>query len=153
NAAHHMPGHGRIDLTGQLNEARVDAEMPRCPRQIERVNRNAVATQSWSRIERLKTKRLGLGRRNDFPNVDIHGIKYDLELVNQGNMNSRIGILKYFASLRPLIVADGDHENNRPLVKCNRQLATIAVHAANDFGDIARGVLGIARVFPFWTKS
>src|SRR5262249_5075242 len=54
----HM-GHSGIDFTSKFDKAGRDVVFPRFPRKIEGVNRNAVAPEAWSRIERHEAKRFG----------------------------------------------------------------------------------------------
>src|SRR3546814_10578814 len=44
--------HRGVHLAGKFDEARVDAEFARLPRQIERIDRNAVAADARTRIIR-----------------------------------------------------------------------------------------------------
>ena len=39
---------------------------------VERVDRNAMASQSWPRIESLESKRFGFRSLNDFPDINAH---------------------------------------------------------------------------------
>src|SRR3954447_2305959 len=50
--------HRGVDLAGKLDEARRDIELPRLPGQIKRIDRDAVAAQSWAGIKRHESKRL-----------------------------------------------------------------------------------------------
>src|SRR6185312_7496541 len=64
--------HAAVDVTGEFNEARFDARFLALPGQIERIDRNTVATQTRSRIKRHEAKRLGSSRVNDLPDIDVH---------------------------------------------------------------------------------
>ena len=65
-------GHGRVDFSGQLDEAGVKIELLRLPREIERVDGDAVAAEAGAGIEGLKSEWLGLGGADDFKQVDAH---------------------------------------------------------------------------------
>ena len=41
--------HRAVDVAGQLDEAALEAALPRLPRQVERVDRNAVAAEARAR--------------------------------------------------------------------------------------------------------
>ncbi len=67
-----MIGHCRIHFSGQLNESSREIIFSRFPRQIIRIDRNAMPAQAWPRIKRHETKGLGRRRVNDLPDVDAH---------------------------------------------------------------------------------
>src|SRR5947207_6848839 len=62
--------HSRIDLTSKLDEASRDVVFARFPGEIEGVNRNAMAPQAGSRIERHEAERLRFCRLDYVPDVD-----------------------------------------------------------------------------------
>ena len=89
----------RVDLARQLDEARVLTVLARLPRQIKRVDRDAVPAQSWAGVERHETERLGLGRFDDFPDVDAHrGINH-LQLVHQRDVDAPENVFQQLGGL------------------------------------------------------
>jgi hypothetical protein len=59
--------HAGVDVPGQLDEARIETGLLRLPREIERIDRNAVAAQAGPRVERHEAERLGLRRVDHLP--------------------------------------------------------------------------------------
>lgn len=80
-------GHGGIDFSCELDEARVLIKLARLPCQVKWINRDTVAAEPGAGVERHETKRLGFGRLDDFPNVDAHGVVDNLELVDQSDVD------------------------------------------------------------------
>src|SRR5215471_10943762 len=80
-------GHSRIDFTSKFDKAGRDVVFARFPGKIEGVNRNAVAPEAWSRIERHEAERFGFCRLDHLPDVDSHGGENNLELVYQGDVD------------------------------------------------------------------
>src|SRR5262249_48007255 len=60
-------GHSRIDFTSKFDKAGRDVVFTRFPGKIEGVNRNAVAPEAWSGIERHEAKRFGFCSLNHLP--------------------------------------------------------------------------------------
>src|SRR5215471_14475778 len=81
-------GHSRIDFASKFDKAGRDVVFARFPGKIEGVNRNAVAPEAWSRIERHEAERFGFCSLNHLPDVDAHGGENNLELVYQGDVDS-----------------------------------------------------------------
>src|SRR4029078_9393698 len=48
-----------VDLAGELDEAGVEVELARLPREVVRIERDAVAAEPWPRLERHEPERLG----------------------------------------------------------------------------------------------
>ena len=92
-ALHHHGRHGRVDLAGELDEARVQAVFARLPGEIERVDRDAVPAEPRPRIEGHEAERLGLGRLDHLPDVDAHGRVDHLELVDEGDVDGPKNVL------------------------------------------------------------
>src|SRR3546814_2121581 len=80
--------HRGVHLAGKFDEARVDAEFARLPRQIERIDRNAVAADARTRIISGEAERLRLRRLDDLEDVQPHPLRDDLHLVDQPNIRS-----------------------------------------------------------------
>ena len=62
--------HRAVDVAGQLDEARLEADFLHLPREIERIDRNAVPAEARARIERHEPERLGRRGVHDFPHAD-----------------------------------------------------------------------------------
>src|SRR5207249_1124713 len=80
---YNIVGHGRVDLTGELDEAGVLAKLPRLPGEIEGINGNAMPAQTGAGIKRHKPERLGFGRSNHFPDINAHRRVNHLQFIDQ----------------------------------------------------------------------
>src|SRR3972149_9582089 len=76
-----------VDVAGQLDEPRIEAALLALPRQVERVDRDAVPAQSGARIEGHEPERLGPGRVHDLPDVDVHPVAHQRELVDEADVH------------------------------------------------------------------
>src|SRR5262249_61058070 len=79
--------HRDVDFARELDEARTDAKLARFPRQVERIDGDAMPSESGTGIERHVTEWLGLGCLDDLPDVYIHGAVDHLELVDEGDVD------------------------------------------------------------------
>src|SRR5262245_54751167 len=129
--------HLRVDLTGQLDELGVHANSTSSPRQVKRVNRNAVSAQSRAGKERLVTERFGSCCLNDFPDIDVHRLEHDFQFVDQGDIDRSIGVFKDLARLSNARVADGYDLLDHVGIEVNREIAASFIDAANDFWNRA----------------
>src|SRR5450432_1094476 len=86
--------HGSIDFTGELDEEGVLAVFPRFPREIERVDGDAVSTQPRTGIKWHEAEGFGLRCVDDLPNIDSHGFVDDLQLVHQGDIDAAESIFE-----------------------------------------------------------
>src|ERR1051325_4461799 len=66
--------HARVDLFGQADEARVKSMLASFPRQIMRVERNAVTADSRARIKRHKPEWIRCGCTNHFPDINVQRV-------------------------------------------------------------------------------
>src|SRR5262249_18043090 len=65
-------GHGRVDLTSELDESRGQTVLASDPCQVEGIDRNTVPAQAGPGIECLVAEWLRLGSLDDLPDVDAH---------------------------------------------------------------------------------
>src|SRR5579859_3384095 len=93
-------GHVDVDFAGEFNEPCAKIKLPCFPREIERINGNAVASEPGARIEGLKAEGLGLGRVDDFVDVDSHAHTKLLEFIDQGNVDAAVDVFKQLGHLR-----------------------------------------------------
>src|SRR5207244_5892642 len=75
-AVDHVARHRGVDLTGQLDEAGPRSVLRRFPGQIERIERDAVAAEAGTGIERHEAERLGLDRKSTRLNSSHQIISY-----------------------------------------------------------------------------
>src|SRR5439155_16723677 len=110
-------GHGCVDLTGQFDEPRVLSVLPRLPREIKRIDRDAMPSKTRTGIERHETKGFGSGSLDHLPNIDPHrGIDH-FEFVDQGYVDAAKRIFKQLARLRHATGRDRNYSFDRHRVE------------------------------------
>src|SRR5690242_15429277 len=79
----HLP----IDIAGKFDETGLDTRLSGFPGEIERINRNTVASQPGAGIKGHEAE--GLGRRcvDHFPDVDSHAIAHHRQLIHQADID------------------------------------------------------------------
>ena len=102
-------GHVGVDLAGEFDEPRVDAVLARLPRQVERVDGNAMAADAGAREVRREAERLGRRGADDFLNIDAHLVGDDLHLVDEADVHDAMNVLE---QLRELGGARGADRND-----------------------------------------
>src|SRR5207247_3403859 len=75
--------HRRVDMSGKLDEARLESLLFRLPGEIERVDRDAVAAEAGPRMKRPEPERLGSRSLHDFPDVDAELVAHQRDLVDE----------------------------------------------------------------------
>src|SRR5690606_10793878 len=101
------------------DEARGAVEFARLPGQVERINGNAVSAKSGAGIEGHEAERLCLCRVDDFPNINAHAVKNDLEFVDHGDVDGAEDVLHQLRGLGHLAIGDGDDFRNNGGVQCD----------------------------------
>src|SRR6516225_1524116 len=99
-----MAGHAGVDLARELDEARGDAVFPRLPGEIEGVDGDAMPAEPGAGIEGHEAEGLGLGRFDDFPDIDSHGGIDELQFIDEGDVDGAEDVL---AELHRLCHLDG----------------------------------------------
>ena len=149
---HDVGGHGGIDLARQFDETGILAKFARLPGEIERINRNAMAAQTWTWVKRHEAERFGLGRVDDLPDINPHGAIDDLEFIYEGNVDAA---KRVFEQLRCLGRAAGRDRHDRfdrlgierdGLLQAGRRIAS------DNLGNERNLAVGIAGVFAFGRK-
>src|ERR1035437_4559946 len=88
--------HRAVDFAGQLDEAGVYAELAGFPCQIERIDRDAMAAEAGSGVERSEPEGFGGGGADHFPDIYVHGIGHDLQLVDQADVHRAEDVFEQF---------------------------------------------------------
>ena len=138
-AVDHVVRHLPVDLARQLDETGVELELARLPRQVVRIDRDAVPAQAGARVEAHEAERLGLRRVDHFPDVDVHPLAEQLQLVDQGDVHAAEDVLQELGHLRlagPLHrhdLGDGGGVQRRGKL---RALPRIATHHFRDGGGV-----------------
>ena len=79
---HHEVGHLAVNIARQLDEAGLDAGLLGLPGKIKRIDRNTMAAQARTGIERHEAEGLGGGRLDHLPDVNAHAVAHQRHLVD-----------------------------------------------------------------------
>ncbi len=139
--------HAGVDFAGGLDQAGVIVELAGLPGKVKRVERNAVAAESRSRIKRLKAVRLCFGRVDHVPDIDAHTVADDRHFVREADIDIAVGVFKelfHFGNGRGgnLVYAALQHI----AVQRGGNLRAVFSDAADDLRGIFRLILLVARV-------
>src|ERR1019366_7723284 len=149
DASYHLIGHIGVDLARQFYEASREIVFAGLPGEVERVDGDAVAAETGSRIESLEPERFGLRSVDDFPDIEAHALTEELQFVHQGDIDTAVDVLqdlRHFGRLtggdRNNLVEDGTVER----LECP---AGSGVVGAKHFRDGSRGEVRVGWVFAF----
>src|SRR3984885_8280932 len=142
-------GHFGVDFAGQLDEAGREIVFPGFPRQIVRIDRNAVAPETGPGIERHEAEGFCGGAVDDLPDVEAHAQAELLELVNHGDVHAAENVLHeldHFGCAR-----GGDRNDFRHDLRVEAGCGAAArwVNAADDFWNLREAELFVAGIFAF----
>src|SRR5712671_219623 len=138
--------HRRVDLARQFNEPRCDIEFACLPRQIKRVDWDAMSTEPGAGIKRHIAKRLCLGGLNNLPDIDVHRLENDLHLIYQGDVDSTKNVLGQLYGLGRLQRRHWDGRCDELAVKGTRQrqcFGSVGTYDLWDFVGKERDVSGV----------
>src|SRR5262249_36767787 len=139
-------GHLDVDLAGELDEPRRDAELPSLPRQVEGIERDAVAAPARARIEAHEAERLGRGGVEDLPDVDAHAVEDHLELVRERDVDRPEDVLDELRRLGGPGVARADRPLDHGVVDGLGEVAAELVDPADDLRNRSGRERRIARI-------
>ena len=95
----HEVRHLAVDLARQVDEARLVVQRAHLPREVVRIERNAVAADAGARRELHEAERLRRGRVDHFPHVDAQLVAHDRHLVDQADVHRAEGVLEQLDQL------------------------------------------------------
>ena len=141
--------HGPVDLARKLDETGRLADAAGLPGEIERVDRDAVPAEARAGIEGHVAERLGRGRLDDFPDIDIHGAVDHLQLVHQGDIHRPEHVLGDLHGLRRRRRRDRHDLFQYRVVERDGELSGRLVNTADHLRNPTDGIMRIAGIFPF----
>ena len=100
HAADHVARHVGVDLGGQFDEARAVVERLHLPREVQRINRDAVTAEAGAGRELHETERFAGGRVNHLPHVHAEALAHDRQFVDHADVDHAEGVLQQFRHLR-----------------------------------------------------
>jgi hypothetical protein len=134
---HDVAAHAVVDLPGKLDEAGGLAHLPNPPRQVRRVDRDAVAPPPRSRVERLEPEGLGGGGVDHLPHVDAEVVAEHRHLVGEGDVDVPVGVLDELGHLGRPRRRDRDDALHERAVERRHELRARRVDAPDDLGHVA----------------
>ena len=119
------------------------------PREIERIDRDAVAAQAWAGIEGHIPKRLGGRRLDHLPDVDSHRGVDHLEFVDERDIHRPKDIFHELGRFGGAAARHWYDLADDPAIDLCSTLPTGIGQASEHLGDFPERAARIARVFPF----
>src|SRR5262252_411567 len=110
------------------------------------VQRNTVSANPGARIKRHKAERLGRGRANDFPGVDVQRVTQARHFVSHADVYRAESVLQELGGLSHARRTDRMNVLNDLRVKRGRSLSRIVGYAAHDFRNVMRLELRVSRI-------
>ena len=140
--------HVGVDLAREFDKARGVAERLHLPRQVERVDRDAVTAQAGAGRESHKAERLGRCRVDDLPGVEPELVAHDEHLVDEADVDRPERVLQELHHLGRLRTGDRHERLDGDTVERRRRLDAGRRDAAHHLGRVARRKVVAARVDP-----
>src|ERR1700722_5711682 len=128
--------HRSINLAGEFDEARFLAKLFRAPGEIEGINWDAMAAESWTGIKRHEPKWLGARRGDDFPYIYIHRAVDGLEFVHERDVDGAENIFEQLGGLGSATIGNRNNFANGPAVSFLRRREACGRVTADDLGDL-----------------
>ncbi len=91
--------HREVDVAGQLDEPVDEVELAGAPRQVVRVDRDAVPADAGAGRELHEPERLGRRRVDDLPDIEAHPLAQQGELVHERDVDVAKDILEQLGEL------------------------------------------------------
>src|SRR5690242_12589157 len=82
--------HGDIDLASQFDEASLEIPLFGLPREIKRIDGNAVPAKAGPGIKGVKAKGLCRSSVDNLPNIDAHAEAQELQFINEGDVHTAV---------------------------------------------------------------
>ena len=123
-----------ISPASSMNFGR-DAELACLPREVERVERNAVTAPAGTGVEAHEAERLRRRGIENLPDVDTHPVEHDLQLVDERDVHGTEDVLDQLARLGRPRGRNAHRLHDHLVVKGLRQISRHRIDAADDLRD------------------
>ena len=143
-----MARHRAVDVVGERDEPRLEPVRAHLPRQVQRIDRDAVAADAGTGIERHEPEGLGGGGIDHFPRVHAQAPAHERELVGERDVDVAEDVLVQLHELGHLRARDRVHARDDLPVERGRQLGAGGRDAAHDLGNVADLEDRVARIDP-----
>ena len=144
--AHHVLRHLGVDLARQVDEARLVVQRAHLPREVVRVERDAVTADARSRREAHEPERLRSRGVDDFPDVDAELVADDRHLVHEPDVHGAERVLQQLDQFRRLGARDRDDGVDARGVERRRHFGARRGHATDNLGRVLRVPRRVARI-------
>ena len=142
------PGrHAGVDFAGQLNELGMHAVFARLPREVERVNRQAVAAEAGPRVIRRVAERLGGGRVYDFKDVQPHRVAHLPQFIDQADVDRAVNVFHQLGHLGGARGTDRHHAVHRGAVERGADFQAVRGVPGAEFRNFSQRKIPVAGVF------
>ena len=116
-------------------------------RQVVRIDGDAVTTDPWSGVERLKAEGFGGGAANGVPEVDVHEVAELRHLVDQGDVDMGDRCSPTTSPSFCLAGPFGGYDRvAQQAVEVRRRQRWFRCESADHLGRVAERIAGVARV-------
>src|SRR5207302_4176465 len=116
----------------ELDELRVEAELPGLPAEIEGIDRDAVAAEARPGAEAHVAEGLARHSVDDLPDVDSYAVAEDREFVDERDVDRAEDVLEQLRQLGGLGRGDLDHLVDGARVELDRPARALRRQAADD---------------------
>ncbi len=147
-----MMRHRAVHVSRELDEASLEPDLLHLPRQIKRVDGDAVAAQAGARVERHEPERLRGGRLDHLPHADAEAVAHERKLVHEPDVDGSEGVLEELHHLGDFRRAHLHHRLDAGGVEEAGERRAVWRQAAHDLRDVARVPPLVAGVHALWRK-
>ncbi len=144
--------HGAVDFARKFHEARFLSDLPRLPREIKRINRDAMTAEAGAGIKRHEAERLGARGGDDFPNVNVHRGINALEFVDERDVDAAKYIFQQLRRLGRAAVGDRHQIADGAAINFPRRVEAGWRVAADDLGNLRDFAFRVAGIFALRRK-
>src|SRR5262245_60871592 len=137
---HHGRDHGwhpTVNFGCQADESSLKIQRLELPSEIMRIDRNAVTSQSWARMEWNETKGFSRGCVDYFVDIYAQYVTHQRQFIDHPDVDTAKGVLKKFDHLGAFGAGDGNDSLNELRIEDARHLGALCCYAADDFWGIA----------------
>ena len=143
---HHVVGHRRVDLAGELDQPRALPILEGLPREVEGVDGDAMAAQAGPGIEGHEAEWLRRGRIDHLPHVDSHLRVDHLELVDQCDIDRSEDVFRELRGLGDAAAGNRNDLLDDPPVEVLGPLPAGRRQSADDFWNLRELAPRISRI-------
>ena len=147
HTVHAVFGHAVVDHHGGLNHRGMETVLTGFPTEVVGVEWDAVTAQTGTGIEGGEAEGLGLGGFDDLPEVDVHAVAQDGELIDEADVDVAVGVLENLGHLGHGGGGGAEHAVlQEGLVHGADYVAGVGTETAHHLGGVLGLEIGVARI-------